>query len=89
VYGSLTGGTAAKRSSARTWFRDAGFARSAGQGKGDGVREVRPRLPARRMGPVWLRCSLLGKIGSGDSCRSVKGGAGVLAAGMQCGAALL
>lgn len=77
VYGSLTGGTAAKRSSART-CRFCTFRRDKGRGTG---REVRPRLPARRMGPVWLRCSLLDKIGRSDSCRSAKGGAGVLCGG--------
>lgn len=59
----------------------AGFARSGGTRGGGTGREVRPRLPARRAGPVWLRCSLLDKIGSGDSCRSAKGGAGVLCGG--------
>ena len=53
----------------------------AGQG-GEGTgREVRPRLPTRRARPVWLRRSLLDKIGRSDSCRSAKGGAGVLCGG--------
>lgn len=77
VYGSLTGGTAAKRSSART-CRFCTFRRD--KGRGDGARGAAAFAGAAG-GAGLAAAFLLDKIGRSDSCRSAKGGAGVLCGG--------
>lgn len=77
MYGSLTGGTAAKRSSART-CRFCTFRRD--KGEGNGARGAAAFAGAAG-GAGLAAAFLLDKIGRSDSCRSAKGGAGVLCGG--------